>query len=92
MVTETKRLPFVHAEPNLDLWTNQLRAWPFPMEGWVKWYERVEKAYGGTWQSLRIADALSLSISPMEKDENLLRTIGYFCPTALTVSYSVQGQ
>ena len=30
------------------------------------------------WQELNIADALSLSLSPLDKDENLLKTIGYF--------------
>ena len=30
------------------------------------------------WQELNIADALSLSLSPLDKDENLLKTIDYF--------------
>jgi hypothetical protein len=34
-------------------------------------------AYQPLWESIGIADALSLSLSP-EKDENLLKTIGYF--------------
>jgi hypothetical protein len=80
---ETKRLPFVHTNPNLDLWTNQLGAWPFPMDGWVNWYQRVEEAHGATWQITRIADALSLSLAPMEKDDNLLRSIGYFWSDSL---------
>jgi hypothetical protein len=28
--------------------------------------------------AIGIADALSLSLSPLEKNENLLKTIGYF--------------
>ena len=35
------------------------------------------------WQELNIADALSLSLSPLDKDENLLKTIGYFWFDAL---------
>jgi hypothetical protein len=37
-------------------------------------------AYQPLWESIGIADALSLSFSPLEKDENLLKTIGYFGP------------
>ena len=35
------------------------------------------------WHDLNIADALSLSLSPLDKDENLLKTIGYFWSDAL---------
>ena len=35
------------------------------------------------WQDLNIVDALSLSLSPLDKDENLLKTIGYFWSDAL---------
>ena len=35
------------------------------------------------WQDLNIANALSLSLSPLNKDENLLKTIGYFWSDAL---------
>ena len=35
------------------------------------------------WQELNIADVLSLSLSPLDKDENLLKTIGYFWSDAL---------
>ena len=61
--TEIKCLPFVHVDPDLDLWTDQLRAWPFPMDGWVDWYKRVERSYSSTWQTIHIANALTLSIS-----------------------------
>jgi hypothetical protein len=36
-----------------------------------------------TWETIGIADALSLSLSPLEKNENLLKTIGYFWSDAL---------
>jgi hypothetical protein len=46
-------------------------------------YNRVANTYQPTWESIGIADALSLSLSPLEKDENLLKTIGYFWSDAL---------
>src|SRR6185295_8998931 len=60
-----------------------LRAWPNPPKSWITWYSRVAKAYMPLRQELNIADALSLSLSPLDKDENLLKTIGYFCSDAL---------
>jgi len=64
--------------PNPNIWTDQLRALPFPMEGWSNWYKRVAKYHMADWQKLGIADALSLTLSPIEKNENLLQSIGYF--------------
>jgi hypothetical protein len=43
----------------------------------------VANTYQPTWESTGIADALSLSLSPLEKNENLLKTIGYFWSDAL---------
>ena len=60
-----------------------LRAWPNPPENWVTWYSRVSKTYYSSWETTGIADALSLSVSPLEKHENLLKTIGYFWSDAL---------
>jgi hypothetical protein len=34
-------------------------------------------------EAIGISDALSLSLSPLEKNENLLKTIGYFWSDAL---------
>jgi hypothetical protein len=49
----------------------------------VSWYNRVAKTYQPTWETIGIADALSLSLSPLEKNKNLLKTIGYFWSHAL---------
>ena len=68
---------------DLNLWADCLRAWRNPPESWITWYSRVAKAYMPLWQELNIADALSLSLSPLDKDENLLKTIGYFWSDAL---------
>jgi hypothetical protein len=43
----------------------------------------VANTYQPRWESIGIADALSLSLSPLEKNENLLKTIGYFWSDAL---------
>jgi hypothetical protein len=43
----------------------------------------VARVHQSTWETIGIADALSLSLSPLEKNENLLKTIGYFWSDAL---------
>jgi hypothetical protein len=68
---------------DLDSWTDSLCGLPNPPEGWVTWYSRVANTSQPTWESIGITDALSLSLSPLEKDENLLKTIGYFWSDAL---------
>jgi hypothetical protein len=49
----------------------------------VTWYNRVAKTYQLTWETIGIADALFLSLSPLEKNENLMKIIGYFWSDAL---------
>ena len=68
---------------DLNLWADCLRAWPNPPESWITWYSRVAKTHMPLWQDLNIANALSLSLTPLDKDENLLKTIGYFWSDAL---------
>jgi hypothetical protein len=41
------------------------------------------RVHQSTWETIGIADALSLSLSPLDKNKNLLKTIGYFCSDAL---------
>jgi hypothetical protein len=77
------RNPFVSQNIDLDSWSDSLRVWPNPPEGWVTWYNRVANTYQPTWESIGIDDAMSLSLSPLEKNENLLKTIGYFWFDAL---------
>ena len=80
---EANRIPFASQNIDLTSWADCLRAWPNPSEGWVSWYNKVAGVYLPLWQELNIADALSLLLSPLEKDENLLKTIGYFWSDAL---------
>ncbi|KAK1685966.1 hypothetical protein QYE76_046814 [Lolium multiflorum] len=80
---EANRIPFVNQNLDLTSWADCLRAWPNPPEGWMAWYTRVSKTHYATWETIGIADALSLSLSPLEKNENILKTIGYFWSDAL---------
>jgi hypothetical protein len=75
---EANRIPFVSQDIDLDFWADSPCAWPNPPEGWVAWYNRVARVHQSTWETIGIADALSLSLFPLEKKENLLKTIGYF--------------
>jgi hypothetical protein len=75
---DANRIPFVSQDIDLDSWANSLCAWPNPPEGWVAWYNRVARVHQSTWETIGIADVLSLSLSPLDKNENLLKTIGYF--------------
>jgi hypothetical protein len=68
---------------DLDSWDDSLRAWPNPLEGWVAWYNRMTRVHQSTWETIGITDALSLSLSPLDKNENFLKTIGYFWSDAL---------
>jgi hypothetical protein len=43
----------------------------------------MARVHQSTWETIGIADALSLSLSPLDKNENLLKTIGYFWSDAL---------
>jgi hypothetical protein len=80
---EANRIPFVSQDLDLDSWADSLRAWPNPPEGWVAWYNRMARVHQSTRETIGIADALSLSLSPLDKNENLLKTIGYFWSDAL---------
>jgi hypothetical protein len=64
---KANRIPFVSQDIDLDSWADSLRAWPNPIEGWVSWYNRVAKAYQPIWETIGIADDLSLSLSPLRR-------------------------
>jgi hypothetical protein len=77
------KIPFMSQDIGLDSWADTLRAWPNPPEGSVSWYNRMARVHQSTWEAIGIADALSLLLSPLDKNENLLKTIGYFWSDAL---------
>jgi hypothetical protein len=80
---EANKIPFMSQDIDLDSWADSLCAWPNPPEGLVAWYNRMVKVHQSTRETIGIADALSLSLSPLDKNENLLKTIGYFWSDAL---------
>jgi hypothetical protein len=80
---KANRIPFVSQDIDLDSWVDSLRAWPNPPECEVSWYNRMARVHQSTWEAIGIADALSLLLFPLDKNENLLKTIGYFWPDAL---------
>jgi hypothetical protein len=43
----------------------------------------MARVHQSTWETIGIDDALSLSLSPIDKNENLLKTISYFWSDAL---------
>jgi hypothetical protein len=50
---EANRIPFVSQNIDVDSWSDSLRAWPNPPEGWVTWYNRVANTYqlhGNPWE------------------------------------------
>jgi hypothetical protein len=75
---EANRIPFVSQDLDLDSWADSLCAWPNPREGCVAWYNRMVRVHQSTLETIGIADALSLLLYPLDKNENLLKTIGYF--------------
>jgi hypothetical protein len=52
-------------------------------KGWVAWYNRVARVHQSTWETIGIANALSLLLSPLDRNEILLKTIVYFWSNAL---------
>jgi hypothetical protein len=80
---EANRIPFMSQDIDLDSWADSLRAWTNPPEGWVAWYNRMTRVHQSIWETIGIADALSLSLSPLDKNENPLKTISYFWSDAL---------
>jgi hypothetical protein len=80
---EANRIPFVSQDIDLDSWADSLHAWPNAPQGWVSWYNKMRRVHQSTWEAIGIADALSLSLSPLDNSENLLKTIGYFWSDAL---------
>jgi hypothetical protein len=80
---EANRIPFVSQDIDLDSWVDSLRVWPNPLESLVAWYNRVARVHQCTWETIGIVDVLSLSLSPLDKNENLLKTINYFWSDAL---------
>jgi hypothetical protein len=64
------------------LWQDAFKNWPLPpIAGWRNWYKRVladNSAKTKTWDSLRIAQCLELSLAETPKNEDLLIAACHF--------------
>jgi hypothetical protein len=80
--TESQRIPFKAALSKPSLWHDAFKNWPLPpIAGWRNWYKRVlvdNSAKTQTWDSLRIAQCLELSLAETLKNEDLLIAACHF--------------
>jgi hypothetical protein len=76
IVAESQRIPFKAALSKPSLWQDAFKNWPLPpIAGWRNWYKRVladNSAKTQTWDSLRIAKCLELSLAETPKNEELV--------------------
>jgi hypothetical protein len=82
IAVESKRIPFKAALSRPPLWQDAFKNWPLPpIAGWRNWYKRVlvdNSAKTKTWDSLRIAQCLELSLAETPKNEDLLIAACHF--------------
>jgi hypothetical protein len=76
IAAESQRIPFKAALSRPSLWQDAFKIWPLPpIAGWRNWYKRVladNSSKTKTWDSLRIAQCLDLSLAETPKNEDLL--------------------
>jgi hypothetical protein len=82
ITAESKRIPFKAALSRPSLWQDAFKNCPLPpIAGWRNWYKKVladNSAKTKTWDSLRIAQCLELSLSETPKNEDLLIAAYHF--------------
>jgi hypothetical protein len=82
IAAESQRIPFKAALSRPPLWQDTFKNWPLPpIAGWRNWYKRVladNSAKTKTWDSLRIAQCLELSLAETPKNEDLLIAACHF--------------
>jgi hypothetical protein len=82
IAAESQRIPFKAALSKPSLWQDVFKNWPLPpIAGWRNWYKRVladNSAKTQTWDSLRIAQCLELSLAETPKNEDLLIAACHF--------------
>jgi hypothetical protein len=82
IAAESQRIPFKAALSKPSLWQDAFKNWPLPpIAGWRNWYKRVladNSAKIQTWDSLRIAQCLELSLDETPKNEDLLIAACHF--------------
>jgi hypothetical protein len=82
IAAESQRIPFKAALSKPSLWQDALKNWLLPpIAGWRNWYKRVladNSAKTQSWDSLRIAQCLELSLAETLKNEDLLIAACHF--------------
>jgi hypothetical protein len=82
IAAESQRIPFKAALSKPSLWQDAFNNWPLPpIAGWRNWYKRVladNSANTQTWDSLRIAQCLELSLAETPKNEDVLIATCHF--------------
>jgi hypothetical protein len=82
IAAKSQRIPFKAALSKPSLWQDAFKNWPLsPIAGWRNWYKRVladNSAKTQTWDSLRIAQCLELSLAETTKNEDLLIVACHF--------------
>jgi hypothetical protein len=82
IAAESQRIPFKAALSKPSLWQDAFKNWPLPpIAGWRNWYKRVladNSAKTQTWDRLRIAHCLELSLAETPKNEDLLIAACHF--------------
>jgi hypothetical protein len=82
IAAESNRIPFKAALSRPPLWQDTFKNWPLPpIAGWRNLYKRVladNSAKTRTWDSLRIAQCLELSLAETPKNEDLLIVACHF--------------
>jgi hypothetical protein len=82
IAAESQRIPFKAALTKPSLWQDAFKNWPLPpIAGWRTWYKRVladKSVKTQTWDTLRIAQCLELSLAETPKNEDLLIAAFHF--------------
>jgi hypothetical protein len=82
IAAESQGIQFKAALTKPSLWQDAFKNWPLPpIAGWRNWYKRVlvdNSVKTRTWDSLRIAQCLELSLAETPKNEDLLIAACHF--------------
>jgi hypothetical protein len=82
IAAESQRIPFKAALTEPSLWQDAFKNWPLPpITGWRNWYKRIladNSVKTQTWDTLRIAQCLELSLAETPKNEDLLIAACHF--------------
>ncbi len=83
IISETNKILFRLANPNLGHWKNTFKSWPSlekptPDKSWTTRYQRISASKKTHWDEIGIGQALALTIANSAKDEPLMAAATYF--------------